>query len=61
MNKEIFEIIKNIPVVNFVPALITMLNAFPKAWDEIGEEKKKEIATNLIMAASKAAADYANK
>lgn len=55
---KLFELLNEIPVVNLVPVVVSALNAFPKAWDSMSEEQKTETAKNLILAASKAAADY---
>ena len=55
-----FNLSKILPIIDRIP-LINIIPIFYQSWQALPEEKKQEIATNLIMAASKAAASYAGK
>lgn len=57
--EKLKEILDRVPVINLIPILDDLATRIPKAWSELPDEKKQEIATNLLLAAGKAAANYA--
>ena len=58
---NIIDLIEKIPVVNFVPMLIKMLNEVPERWEKMPDERKQEFFEAVIAAGTRAAADYAKR
>lgn len=54
--QEVLKVVKEVPVVNLVPLVTSVLRDVPKAWESMPEEKRQEIIQNLIIAGAKAAA-----
>lgn len=53
--KEIFD---KIPLINLIPIIEDQASRLPAAYDSLSDQEKQELAKNLLLAASKAAAAY---
>ena len=56
---KLFEVMKEIPVVNIIPLIVTVSKDIPNAWEAMPAEERQAAIQTLIRAGVKAAATYA--